>query len=168
MDDFFDIDRVLKETKNKSKLNVTLKHNNKGAAIYAKNKIKKGEVVAYYLFRLFDKKTHISPTDNEYSMKVYDKKDNINEKYIGDVDETCMPQPKRNIPFWGVFSNEPSVGEKENVKLETNNESNNKTKMKVGKYFTYKLVATRDIKRGQEIVWGYGDYYERDYEVAYE
>jgi hypothetical protein len=166
MDYFFDIDRVLKETKNKTKLNVTLKYNNKGAAIYAKNKIKKGDVVVYYLFKIFDKKTYDSPSDNEYSMKVYDKKDNINEKYIGDVDITCIPQPKRNIPFWGVFSNEPSIGDHDNVKLDTNNKSNNKTKIKVGKYFTYKLVATRDIKRGEEIMWGYGTFYERDYEVA--
>jgi hypothetical protein len=167
MDDFLNIDKVLRKTKDKSNLKVTLKHHDmKGSALYAKKRIKKGEVVAYYMFKLFDRKGYESPTDFDYAMKVYDKKDNIIRKYKGDIDETCMPAPKRNIPYWGIFANEPSPGEESNVELDSNNAANNRTKMRVGKHFTYKLVATREIKRGQEIMWNYGDSYPREYDIA--
>jgi SET domain len=166
MDDFLNIDKVLRKTKDRSKLKITLKRNAKGSAIYAKKKIKKGEVVSYYMFKLFDRKGYVSPTNFDYAMKIYDKKDKIDRTYKGDIDETCMPKPKRNIPYWGVFSNEPSPGEISNVELDSNNASNNKTKMKAGKYLTYKLIATREIKRGDEIIWNYGDSYPREYDVA--
>jgi SET domain-containing protein len=166
MEDFLDIDKVLRKTKDKTKLKVTLKHNQKGSSVYAKRQIKKGEVVLYYMFKLFNRDDYESPTNFDYAMKIYDKKDNIVRKYKGDIDETCMPKPKRGIPYWGVFANEPSPGEEDNVELNTNNKSNNKTKMKDGKHLTYKLVAIKDIKRGEEIMWGYGDSYPREYEVA--
>jgi len=101
-------------------------------------------------------------------MKVYDKDDKIVRKYKGDIDETCMPKPSRKIPYWGIFANEPSPGEISNVELDTNNAANNKKKMKAGKHFTYKLRATREIKRGDELLWNYGDSYPREYDIANE
>ena len=167
MEDFLNIDKVMRKTKDKRNLKVTLKHHDvKGSALYAKKKIKKGEVVAYYMFKLFDREGYESPTDFEYAMKVYDKNDKIIRKYKGDIDETCMPKPKRSIPYWGIFANEPSPGEISNVELDSKNAANNKTKMKAGKHLTYKLMATRDIKRGDEILWNYGDSYPREYDVA--
>lgn len=166
MEDFLNIDKVLRKTKDKTKLKVTLKHTEKGSALYAKKKITKGEIVAYYMFKLFEREGYESPTNFDYAMKVYDKDDNINRIYKGDIDTTCMPDPTRNIPYWGIFANEPSPNEVSNVELDTNNAANNKTKMKVGKHFIYKLKATKDIKRGDEIMWNYGDSYPREYEVA--
>lgn len=166
MEKVLDIKNVLKDTKNKKELKVTLKKNKKGSGVYAKADIKKGETVLYYMFRLFARKDFESETDCVYAMKVYDKNDNINRRYKGDIDETCIPEPKNNIPYWGLFTNEPSPNESSNVELVTDNMENNQTRNKVGKYFTYRLVAIKDIKKGEEIMWHYGGYYERDYDVA--
>ena len=53
------------------------------------------------------------------------------------------------------FSNEPSMGQKENCTLKFKNileETMNK-KLTAGDFVVYPLIATSDIKKGDEIVW---------------
>ena len=33
-------------------------------------------------------------------------------------------------------------------------------------YVLYRLIATRDIKKGEEITWCYGSLYSRNYETS--
>ena len=149
-------------------LKVILKKGPKGTSLYAKKSIKKGNVIAYYKFL-------VKPyTDNfrgklgdMYVMSVYTKRDRFNPRLIGDIYEGSLEEPKNGIPFWAYFSNEPSGKQKENCMLHINLPGNyrNRDKVKAGDTMIYKLVATRDIKPGEEICWCYGEAYGRDYEA---
>ncbi len=165
-----DMNRILKDTKNKDKLKVILKKDNiKGTGIYAIKPIKKGETIAYYKITVFKHDTHKSPTGSVYTFTIYTAGGNPSQAFIGDIDLTSFPtpSPKNNIPFWGPFANEPSGNQKVNAEIDTNQRRNYKDKkrMQLGDSMVYDLVATRNIKPGEEVVWYYGEDYKRDYEV---
>lgn len=163
-----DIERVKRKTPNLNKLKVTLKnHPIKGGALYAIKPIKKGELIAYYKIRLFRLDEYDSPTNNMYTFDVYTKSGNSSRKLIGDIDLTSFPDPINNIPFWAPFANEPMKNQKCNAEIDHNVKENYKNRKiaKAGSVLIYKLVATRNIARNDEITWYYGDNYERDYEV---
>lgn len=163
-----DMNRILKETKNKDKLKVILKKDKiKGTGIYATKPIKKGETIAYYKMTVFKHSTYKSPTDNVYTFTIYTAGGNASNAFMGDVYLTSFPAPKDNIPFWGPFANEPSGDQIVNSEIETDQKYNykNKKKAKIGDSMVYSLVATRNIKPGEEVVWYYGEDYKRDYEV---
>ena len=39
-------------------------------------------------------------------------------------------------------------------------------RLKEGDFITYKLIASHNIKAGEEIVWCYGESYARNYETS--
>ena len=100
-------------------------------------------------------------------MSIYTKKDRFNPRLIGDVYEGSLQPPKNNITFWAYFSNEPSGKQEENAMLDINLKGNykNRSRVKAGDTMIYRLIATRNIKPGEEICWCYGGAYGRDYDA---
>jgi len=98
-------------------------------------------------------------------MTVYTKKDRESNRLIGDIFSGSLEPPKRGIFFLAFFSNEPSGRSTENAYLDTNLKQNykNRTRVKKGDTMIYKLRALKNIKKGEEIVWCYGAYYDRNY-----
>jgi hypothetical protein len=150
-------------------LKVSLKKNFKGYSLFAKKPIKKGNVIAYYRFLLHKYDDNFRGKKGDmYVMSVYNKSGRFNSNVIGDVYEGSLDLPKRNIPYWAYFSNEPSGKQTENAMLDEDRKGNfkNRDRVKPGDTMTYKLVATRNIKPGEEICWCYGAAYLRDYEAS--
>ena len=148
-------------------LSVQLKKGPKGVSLFAKKLIKKGNIVSYYKFKLFSVKNFKGVKKDMYVMSVYTKQYNFNPRLLGDLFEGSLEQPKYNIPFWAYFSNEPSGNQIENCTIDPNLKSNYKFRhfVKEGDTMIYKLIATKDINPGEEIVWCYGDYYNRTYKA---
>ena len=168
-----DLDRILKETPDVKKLKVTLKKDKiKGTGLYATKGIKKGEIIAYYKIKVFNFDKYDSPTNNVYTFDVYTSKGNDSKTFIGDLDEDSFPPPLNGISFWAPFANEPTTKQKTNAEMDTNIDANYKDKgrkrVREGDSLIYELVAKRYIKPGEEIMWYYGEDYERDYEVGKE
>jgi hypothetical protein len=148
-------------------LSVNLKKGPKGVSLFAKRPIKKGNIVSYYKFKLFPTKNFKGVKKDMYAMSVYTKNYNFNPRVIGDIFEGSLEPPKYNIPFWAYFSNEPSGNQTENCTINPNLKSNygNRHTVKEGDTMIYKLIASKDINQGEEIVWCYGKYYNRKYEA---
>jgi hypothetical protein len=166
--ELLDIKRILRKTKNKNLLTVTLKEGPiKGVGLYATKMIKKGEIIAHYKITIFDEKTYKSPTKYVYSFSIYNKSGKSNNKLIGDIDLDSIPPPINDITYWGLFANEPSGKQVENAEIDMNLHYNykNRKRVKIGSTIVYDLVAIKNIKKGDEVVWYYGEDYERDYEV---
>lgn len=167
--DLLNMDRVLKSLDKNDNLKVTLKRTTiKGIGLYAIKPIKKDETIAYYKFTVFLHDKYKSPTHYVYTVDVYTKKGNEHHKYIGDIDYKSIPNPLNDIPFWGMFTNEPSKGQTINAEMDMNIDFNYKNRniVKPGSTMVYEIVATRNIKPTEEIVWDYGPDYLRDYEVG--
>jgi len=165
-----DIVKIKKETPNLDALKVTLKKSPvKGNGLYATKPIKKGNIIAYYKMKCYnaDSKNR-GPFGATYLFTVYTKKGTESKTLIGNLYEDSIPPPSRNIPFWAYFSNEPAAGQIANSTININTAGNyrRRAKLNVGDSIVYKLVATRNISPGEEIVWCYGDNYNRSYPVA--
>lgn len=148
---------------------VTLKKSKvKGTSLIATKTIQKNQVIAYYKFTVFRQKGFKSQTDNMYTFAVHTKNDNVSNTLIGDLTEDSLEQPKRGIPFWGHFANEPSGRQTPNSFIDTNLAENykNKSRLSPGDSMIYKLRAERTIHPGEEIVWCYGQSYLRDYDTT--
>jgi hypothetical protein len=149
-------------------LSVSLKKGPKGVSLFAKKQIKRGNVIAYYKFKLYPFTENFKgQKDDMYVMSVYTKNDKFNPRVIGDIFEGSLDYPKYNIPFWAYFSNEPSGDQKENCTIDPNLKNNyrKRDKVKPGETMTYKLIATKNIEPDEEIVWCYGIYYDRNYKA---
>ena len=150
-------------------LSVTLRKNFKGISMYATKDIRKNAIVAYYKFlvKKYDEDKD-GVKNNMYTIIVYTKKDRESSKFIGDVYEGSLREPRFNIPFWGYFSNEPATKQKNNAFLDINLKENykNRTRVKEGDTMIYKIRALKNIKKGEEITWCYGDGYVRDYPTS--
>jgi len=150
-------------------LKVILKKNFKGTSLYAKKDIKKGRVIAYYKFIVRKNIEDFEGVNNNmYTITIYSKNGRVRDSLIGDVFKGSLAPPKHNIPFWAYFSNEPSKGQEENARIDTNLKTNYKDrdKVKPNDTMVYKLVSTKNIKAGEEITWCYGEEYVRNYEPA--
>lgn len=137
-------------------------------SLYAIKSIKKGNIIAYYKFRTNRYDGYTGKKDDMYTMSVYTKGNRFNPRVIGDIYEGSLEKPKYNIPFFAYFSNEPSGDQVENAHLDINLKGNyrNRSRIRAGNIMVYKLVADRNIKPGEEIVWCYGDTYtDRGYEA---
>lgn len=166
-----DINRLKKEIPNLRDLKVVLKKDPvKGVGLFAKKNIKKNEVIAYYKIQVFNYKTYKSPTNNVYTFNIYRKNGSEIKNLIGDITVDSFPSPVKNISYWAPFANEPSLEKDEvsnaEVDLDLENNYKNRKTVKVGDTMVYKLVATKDINRGDEIMWYYGEDYIRDYAVS--
>jgi hypothetical protein len=177
---------ILKNTPNLKDLPITLKKTKlKGTGIFASRAIPSGTVVALYRMKVFQSDTYDSPTNYKYTFLVYTKSGNASKAFIGDVNiNEKLPLPKlvvydavdnlgnsnssttTYLPYWAHFANEPTRGvQTDNVEMDTNIEENyaTRSRCKIGEYIVYKMKTTRDVKAGEELVWSYGDLYERDY-----
>ena len=165
MQTVLDYKTVLAMTRDTNKLKITLRKGTKGVGIFSTKPIKKGQVIAYYRFKAFDDRTYKSPTKNMYTIALYTKSENEVQNLIGDIFSDSVMPPVRDIPFWGHFSNEPSEGEETNAFIDINTSGNykDKNRLKVDDVVIYKLVASKDIIKGKEILWCYGDSYDRPY-----
>lgn len=155
--------------KNRKDLSIKLKKTkDKGLSLFATKDINKGDVIAYYKGKIFRTSTYESPTDGVYSFEVYKKNGEPYKRLIGDIDENSFPDPLDKIPFWGPFANEPSQNQRVNTDVDINLKENysDKTFSSPGEDFIYKLVATRKIRKGDEILWYYGKDYPRNYKVG--
>ena len=164
-----DYKKLLKETKNLNKLSVTLKKSEqKGVGLYTTKTIKKGDVIAYYKVKIFKNKGYVSPTDFVYSIEIYRKNGDAYKTLIGDIDKDSFPAPLDNIPFWAPFANEPSKNERINSEIDVDLRGNykDKTFSNEGESAVYKLVATKMIRPDEEVLWYYGDIYDRKYNVG--
>lgn len=169
-----DYNQVKKESRDFTPMKVELRKTpSKGVGIFATSKIENEEVVCFYQLQVFRLATYKSATNNAYCFAVYTVNGNESKTFLGDlVPESLQPPRKVDgiyIPYWGYFSNEPSPEQKSNVWVDMNLEENylSRKRLKDGDYVVYKLVATRTIQPGDEIVWHYGSsYYGRDYKVS--
>lgn len=163
------MNRLLNRTPNKRKMKTTLKYDKlKGVGLFATKHIEEDEIIAFYPIDVHLVSKYESPSDGTYQFSVYNKRGNHLESYIGDFDIDNIPLPSNNIPFWGAFANEPSVGESVNSEIVMNLKNNykNRNRVKNNDKLIYVLVATKDIFPGEEILWYYGKNYDRDYKVG--
>jgi hypothetical protein len=163
-----DYQKLLKET-NLDNLKVILKKDDeKGVGLFSTKEIKKDEIIAYYRVKIFREKTYNSPTGFVYAHTVYRKNGMSYKLLLGDIDSDCFPLPQDNISFWAPFANEPSANQSVNAKIKINSKNNFKDRnyLQVGETVTYKLVATKSIFIGEEILWFYGENYARNYKVG--
>lgn len=174
MNSILDYKIVNKQRENFKPMKVELRMSSpKGVGIFATSKIEINEIVCLYRLQVFRSLTHISKTDNEYCFAVYTVSGNESKTFIGDLVPESLQSPRKAgqiyLPFWGYFSNEPSPAQKTNVWVDMNLDENYKTRkrLKEGDFVVYKIVASRDIHPGEEIVWYYGSsYYGRDYQIG--
>lgn len=161
--------KYIKENFSSPHLKVTLKESFKGISLYAKKPIRKGNVIAYYKFKVY-REPHRSYKKGAYSIAVSTKGGNTSDTLIGDIYPGSLESPKYNIPFWAYFSNEPSMKQDYNSYIDDNLKSNylHRSRVRSGDTMVYKLIAARDIDPGEEIVWCYGEYYDRDYNTSCE
>jgi hypothetical protein len=160
---------LLKNVKNKNNLSVTLKKTeDKGVGLLATKTIRKGELIAYYKVKVFKHKKYDSPTNCVYIFEVYRKNGEVYKTLMGDIDEESFPEPLDNITFWAPFANEPSKNQRTNAEIDINlSENYADRKFAVeGDTMIYKLIASKMIRKGEEILWYYGEGYARDYTVG--
>lgn len=164
LDYLLDMNWVKRNTEDISNLKVELKkHRVKGTSLYAKEFIPRGNIISYYRMTVFPI-DHKGPFGNMYYFYLYDKHGNLIPDKIGDLFHGSLPQPRHRIPFWAYFSNEPNSRQTSNSYIDTNVPGNYKRgNIKIGDQITYHLKASRDIYPGEEIVWCYGEMYNRDY-----
>jgi hypothetical protein len=146
------------------KMKVEVRKGPKGMSLFATKPIRKGSIIAYYKMKLFPNGI-TGKKNNMYTFTVYTKKGNYCSRLIGDVYEGSLLKPKRGIPYFAYFSNEPSGNQISNAEVDMNLDENyrNRDRLEVGDTIIYKLYATRAIKAGDEIIWCYGEAYDRDY-----
>lgn len=161
-----DINWVKKNTRDVNKLKVTLKKDKiKGSGLFATKPIKSGETIAYYKMIVYPE-SDSGPFDDMYLFSVYRKDGRNANGKCGNLYKGSLPQPKRNIPYWAYFSNEPSGTQTSNSFIDTNDEENHKNgPIRIGDTIVYSLIADRDIKAGEEIIWCYGPNYNRSYKA---
>ena len=160
---------LLKKTPDKKNLSVTLeKRDPKGVSLVATRPIKKGETIAYYKIEVFRERDYESPTDFVYSFEVYRKNGESYKRLISDITENSFPNPENGITYWAPFSNEPSQGQRSNSEISLDIKENFKDRrfLSPGDIVIYRLIATKLIRKGEEIMWYYGERYKRDYKVG--
>jgi hypothetical protein len=163
-----DADFIMSHTPHPERLRVALRKDPvKGTSLFANKNIKRGSVIAYYKIRLYNANSKwTGPFGDMYRFTVYTKGDRVNHKLIGNLGLDSVEDPRGDIPFWAYFSNEPSGNNQtSNAEIDVNPEGNylHRRSVKEGDYMIYKLIATRNIQEGEEIVWCYGANYERSY-----
>jgi hypothetical protein len=148
----------------------------KGVGVVAIHMFEPDEIIAYYKIYTYDVKKYISLTDYRYAFQIYDYDGEPNEDWIGDIKYNSLEipyKPKRYpfyIPYWGYFVNEPSLFEQVNAYVDVNVKKNYQRKKNKGIYegrtYIYSIIASKEIKPGEEIVMYYGDgYHGRDYPI---
>lgn len=154
MDHLFDYENCKKFSQD-TKVNVRKTY--KGLSLFASQDIVLGETIAYYHTKIF--------TFNEVASKNEKYRVALNvfggtsDTFVADIYEDSLLEPINRISYLGYLANEPSPGQKSNCYLL------GKNNWEEYEFICYKLIATKKIKKGEEICWYYGEEYERDYEI---
>jgi hypothetical protein len=142
-----------------------------------------GETVQHYKKRLVDEinkfEDHVlylkgkqvnHPKKDMYHFTIYNKHGYEYQTLTGDLYSGSLPKPKNNIPYWGYFSNEPSCKQTHNADVDILSYENytlkNRVNIKEGETVTYGIVAVKNIKKGEEVMWCYGGEYGRNYPTS--
>ena len=140
-----------------------------GVGLVANRNLKKGTTVAYYRMRAVKISEHNFPNGNMYTFEIYGITGKPYEALIGDLAPESIPTKKTKIPPFGHLSNEPQKRSQENVVVDEDTNYNYRMHGRVriwpGDHVRYKLVASRDISKGEPITWCYGDAYVRNYKT---
>lgn len=149
-------------------VSVPKKYKNKGYGLCAGKNINKGDVVAYYRSTVYKADGHKRNTSIDYTFNVYSPSGNRNWSLVGDLTPASYQLPCNGVPYWGYLINEPNVGQKSNCYLDKQHAKNfsERKSLKIGDFVVYAIRAKRNIKKGEELMWYYGPYYERDYETV--
>jgi hypothetical protein len=164
-----DFDAINKSNAEKE-MKVILQHTKeKGVSIFAIDEIKRGNYVAHYKVKIYENNLR---EYNEYEIGIpLSDKSGLDNRTFGDIFEDSLPETGEDgVPYYGYFANEPTFGvdgERENVKLVPNETltkyNGDNGDVELGQPIIMSLKATRNIKRGQEIMWVYGDDLYRGY-----
>lgn len=121
---------------------------------------------------IYKKKMWRVPYGKMYNFTVWNKRGRAYTRLFGDLYKGSLPPPKNNIPYWAYFSNEPSPSQKSNADIwmadVIDDNYKNRTSLNEGDTLVYRLVATTPIKKGEEIMWCYGNSYDanRNYDTS--
>ena len=141
------------------------------------------ETLQHYKKRLVDEiKTHENhilyikgkrvnpPKKDMYHFTIYNKHGYEYQTLTGDLYSGSLPKPKNNVPYWGYFANEPSCKQTYNADIDLlpyeNYTLKNRVNIKEGETVTYGIVALKNIKKGEEVMWCYGNGYRRNYPTS--
>jgi len=166
---FLDMDYVIANTKGYHDLKIEIRRTSKGTSLFAREPIRKGNNIAFYKLKIIKERSRKPRVKGGiYTFSIYDKEGEKIKALTGDLCDESLEQPRRGIPFFAYFANEPSAGQKCNAHMDDSLKENYKDRDTVdeGDFFTYRLLAMNDIAAGEEICWYYGDHYDRDYEVS--
>jgi len=142
-----------------------------------------GETLQHYKKRLVDEieahENHVlylrgkrinPPKKDMYHFTIYNKHGYEYQTLTGDLYSGSLAKPKNNIPYWGYFSNEPSCKQTHNADVDILSYENytlkNRVNIKEGETVTYGIVAVKNIKKGEEVMWCYGGEYGRNYPTS--
>jgi hypothetical protein len=159
----FDYAKLFNNKKTKVRLRKSKKF---GLEVVCSKPIRKGETVAYYRFKVHRESTNVPYKEGMYNMTVFSKKDNGSRSLIGDLYSGSLEMPdKNNISYYAFFCNEPSGKDQENCFLDVELKHNYRWRklVKEGEIMRYSLKALRPIKKGERVVWCYGESYMREY-----
>lgn len=128
----------------------------KGLGLVAREDVEAGELVAYYLSKLYTTKKHMRAST--YCLASTAK------GHLLDLFDRSFPQPEDGVPYVAPLVNEPTFpGGVENCKL-----TPAPLPDEDGTIFRHGLYTTRSVARGEELTWDYGPGYgERSYPSKY-
>ena len=128
----------------------------KGLGLVARVDVEAGELVAYYLSKLYKTKSHVGGSTYCLASGV--------QGHILDRFDRSFPPPEDGVPYVAPLVNEPTFpGGVENCKLRPAPLPDED-----GTIFRHGLYTMRDVKRGEELTWDYGPGYgERSYPSKY-
>jgi len=169
MDDYLNIHFQLSHH-TQYNLKVTLRKDSYGGiCMFSTKPIIKDEIIAYYRVCVYDMKTYMSPTDFTYAFAIFNRAGFPYDHLIGDINNESFMCPIANIPFWGIFANEPNITQSVNAYFDSNCHYNFKSVgrrgYRVGDMLLYKLRALNNIRQNVEILTYYGDDYTRSYHI---
>jgi hypothetical protein len=130
----------------------------RGSGLFTKVNFKKGDTITLYKAELRER----TKNDNyEYAIDEYDKYADIfyEDELNNSLKCIDLSQCRKNkCTCLGFYINEPTGTEEQNVTYKDVSDSGGKVKI-------YKIVATKDIKAGDQILWCYGKNYARNYKT---
>lgn len=166
---FLDMKYVIAHTRGYEDLKVELRKTTKGVSMFARSAFKKGSTIAYYKLKIIKERSKKPRVKGGiYTFSIYDKEGEKIKTLTGDLCDESLEQPRRGVPFFAYFAKEPTGKQTCNAFMDDSLKDNYKDREEVqeGDFFTYRLVALRDVPEGEEICWYYGDHYQRDYKVS--
>lgn len=104
--------------------------------------------------------------DFEYAIRIYRRHDLAERQTVWGVPtaRSIREGPCADLPPIAMFSNEPAPGQSANATFEFPHDQGTQSPHElVGRIVNGYLKTTRPVRKGDAIVWCYGDGYERSY-----